>query len=60
LLETGHISAEEVLMVIFEAKKHGVQHIVVTHAMSGPISTRLLAQSHRGFLLETRPLGVAP
>jgi hypothetical protein len=38
LLETGHISAKEVLMVIPEAKKHGVQHIVVTHAMSGPIS----------------------
>jgi hypothetical protein len=38
LLETGHISAREVLMVIPEAKKHGVQHIVVTHAMSGPIN----------------------
>ena len=38
LLETGHISAQEVLMVIPEAKKHGVQHIVVTHAMSGPIN----------------------
>ncbi|HVZ28154.1 MAG TPA: DUF6282 family protein [Rhizomicrobium sp.] len=38
LLETGHISAHEVLMVIPEAKKHGVQHIVVTHAMSGPIN----------------------
>ena len=38
LLETGHISAAEVLMVIPEAKRHGVQHIVVTHAMAGPIN----------------------
>jgi hypothetical protein len=38
LLETGHISASEVLMVVPEAKRHGVQHIVVTHAMAGPIN----------------------
>jgi hypothetical protein len=38
VLETGHISDKEVLMVIPEAKKHGVQHIVVTHAMAGPIN----------------------
>lgn len=33
MLETGHISPEEGLMVIAEAKARGVQHIVVTHAM---------------------------
>ncbi|MBV9550364.1 MAG: hypothetical protein JO256_11905 [Alphaproteobacteria bacterium] len=38
VLATGHISAQEVLMVIPEARRHGVEHIVVTHAMSGPTS----------------------
>jgi hypothetical protein len=37
LLETGHSSAEECLMIIREARKHGVQHIVVTHAMLAPV-----------------------
>lgn len=36
-LETGHSSAEEGLMLVREAKRQGVQHIVVTHAMSAPI-----------------------
>jgi len=35
-LETGHVSAEEALMVIHEAKARGIQHIVATHGMSGP------------------------
>lgn len=35
-LETGHISAQEGLAVIREAKKRGIQNIVVTHAMAGP------------------------
>jgi hypothetical protein len=42
VLETGHISAQEVLMVVPEAKKHGVQHIVITHAMAGPINMTVL------------------
>ena len=37
LLETGHSSAEEGLMIVREAKKQGVKHIVVTHAMIAPI-----------------------
>jgi hypothetical protein len=37
LLETGHSSAEEGLMLIREARKQGVQHIVVTHAMLAPV-----------------------
>jgi predicted metal-dependent phosphotriesterase family hydrolase len=37
LLETGHSSAEEGLMLIREAKRQGVQHMVVTHAMSAPV-----------------------
>ena len=38
LLETGHISAQEVLMVAPEARRCGVQHIAVTHATAGPIN----------------------
>jgi len=33
VFETGHISAEEVLLVVHEAHQRGVTHIVVTHAM---------------------------
>jgi hypothetical protein len=37
MLETGHSSAEEGLMIIREAKRRGVQHIVVTHAMASVV-----------------------
>src|SRR6185312_7908332 len=33
VLETGHVSPEEGLMVVHEAHARGVKHIVVTHAM---------------------------
>jgi hypothetical protein len=36
-LETGHSSAEEGLMIVREARRQGVQHIVVTHAMQPPV-----------------------
>ena len=36
-LETGHSSAEEGLMLIREAKRQGVQRIVVTHATRPPV-----------------------
>lgn len=36
VLETGHVSAEEALMVIKEARARGIAHIVATHGMSGP------------------------
>src|SRR6202521_41798 len=36
-LETGHSSAEECLALIREAKRQGVQHVVVTHAMLAPV-----------------------
>ncbi|HVW72697.1 MAG TPA: DUF6282 family protein [Rhizomicrobium sp.] len=35
-LETGHISAQEALLVIKEAKARGIAHIVCTHGMTGP------------------------
>jgi hypothetical protein len=37
MLETGHVSAQEALMVIREARARGIQHITVTHAMNEPI-----------------------
>jgi Family of unknown function (DUF6282) len=37
VLETGHISAQEVDMVVREAHQRGVTHVVVTHAMAAPV-----------------------
>jgi len=37
ILATGHSSAEEGLMLLREARRQGVQHMVVTHAMNPPI-----------------------
>lgn len=37
ILETGHWAADEVLVLIDEARKRGVKRIVVTHAMIAPI-----------------------
>jgi len=36
-LETGHSSAADGLLIVHEAHKRGVQHIVVTHAMAAPV-----------------------
>jgi hypothetical protein len=36
--ETGHASPEECLMVVREARKAGVEHVIVTHAMASPVS----------------------
>ena len=36
MLETGHVSAEEALMVVKQARARGIQHVVATHGMSGP------------------------
>jgi hypothetical protein len=38
MLETGHSSPAEALMIIREAKRQGLEHIVVTHAMLAPVS----------------------
>jgi hypothetical protein len=37
VLETGHSSAEECLMLVREGRRQGVTNIVVTHAMMAPI-----------------------
>ena len=36
-LETGHSSPEEGLSIVREARRQGVQHIVITHAMLAPV-----------------------
>ena len=36
-LETGHSSPEECLMILREGKRQGVQHMVVTHALTVPV-----------------------
>ena len=35
-LATGHVTPEEVLMIMAEAKKRGITRIIVTHPMLGP------------------------
>jgi hypothetical protein len=37
VLATGHVSAQEALMLLREGRREGVQHMVVTHAMNAPI-----------------------
>lgn len=37
VLETGHVSATEGVLVVHEARQRGVGHIVVTHAMAAPV-----------------------
>ncbi|HEX3878378.1 MAG TPA: DUF6282 family protein [Bryobacteraceae bacterium] len=37
VLETGHSSAAEGLLIVREARRQGVKHIVVTHAMLAPV-----------------------
>jgi len=36
VLETGHVSAEEALLVIREARARGIAHVVATHGMGAP------------------------
>jgi hypothetical protein len=37
VLATGHSTPAETLMLLREARRQGVQHIVVTHAMNAPV-----------------------
>jgi hypothetical protein len=37
MLQTGHSSSEEGLLLVREARRQGVQHVVVTHAMQAPV-----------------------
>lgn len=37
VLATGHVSAEEALLLLREGRQQGVQHMVVTHATNPPV-----------------------
>lgn len=55
LLETGHSSAQECLLVVREARRLGVRHVVVTHAMIPPIAMtipQMQTAASEGALLE--------
>jgi len=56
VLEMGHSSPQESLLIIPEAKRRGVKHVVVTHAMSSPGGSMTLAEmreaAKQGALLE--------
>jgi hypothetical protein len=56
VLETGHSAPQESLAIIAEAKRRGVQHVMVTHAMASPGGSMTLDQMREaarlGALLE--------
>jgi uncharacterized protein DUF6282 len=56
VLEMGHSSPQESLLIIPEAKRRGVKHVVVTHAMSSPGGSMTLGEmreaAKQGALLE--------
>jgi hypothetical protein len=37
VMATGHVSAEEGLLLLREARQQGIRHMVVTHAMNAPV-----------------------
>ena len=37
VLATGHLAPQEILTLLEEARRRGVQHMVVTHAMNAPV-----------------------
>ncbi|MBA2589402.1 MAG: hypothetical protein H0U98_12350 [Alphaproteobacteria bacterium] len=48
VLETGHVSAEEALMVINEARARGIAHVVATHGMAGPTNLSVAQAQEAG------------
>jgi hypothetical protein len=56
VLETGHSAPRESLQIIAEAKRRGVRHVLVTHAMNSPGGSMSLAEMREaarlGALLE--------
>lgn len=52
-LETGHSSPEEGLLIVREARRQGVQHVVVTHAMAvGMTIPQMREAARQGAYLE--------
>jgi hypothetical protein len=41
VLATGHVSPDEVLMLLSEGRRQGVQRMVVTHAMNDPVAMNI-------------------
>jgi Family of unknown function (DUF6282) len=37
VLATGHVSPDEALLLLREARRQGVEHLIVTHAMNPPV-----------------------
>ena len=56
VLETGHSAPQESLLIIAEAKRQGVKHMLVTHALASPGGSMTLDQmreaAKQGALLE--------
>ena len=55
VLATGHVSADEGLMLLREGKRQGVQRMVVTHAMNPPVLMdvpRMQAAAKEGAFIE--------
>jgi hypothetical protein len=56
VLETGHSAPKEALLIIAEAKRQGVAHVLVTHAMASPGGSMTLDEmreaANLGALLE--------
>jgi hypothetical protein len=56
VLETGHSAPQESLLIIAEAKRQGVEHVLVTHAMASPGGSMTLEEMREaarlGALLE--------
>ena len=55
VLATGHVSADEGLMLLREGKRQGVQHMVVTHGMNAPIlmtASQMRDAAAQGALIE--------
>lgn len=55
VLETGHSSPAEAMLIIREAKRQGLDHVVVTHAMLAPVSmsiAQMQEAAKAGALLE--------
>ena len=53
VLAMGHSSPEEVLMLIPEARRHGVEHILVTHGLGQqPSAAQLAEMAAQGAIIE--------
>jgi hypothetical protein len=55
VLATGHSAPQETLLILREAKRQGVQRMIVTHAMNTPVSmsvAEMQEAAHLGALIE--------